>query len=353
MNVINAYLDTMFTPYPQTPRMLEAKTELHAMMEDAYQGLLAKGASHNEAVGKVITDFGNLDELAPVLGITAELAPPTASATLGPVASPAPAAAPRYEPVTLDEAKGFAEAQQRTRFRLSSAVALFVVAAIPLIVLPTAAEAGVLPFAQQTAALLGLLLLFVIVAIGVVTIIGLSREFTPYARLRDGRFSRNPVVTGWVQDLAQRHERGRIRALQFAVVCWVLSPAPVLLLSLIPKHSPMQGFWSVLGVAGTLLMVAVGLLILLPATWANTVSETLAKTGNQPNEEDDSEHSLVGVIGAFYWPLVVAVYLAWSFGGNAWGESWIIWPICGVLFGAIAGGVSGIESYRKRQRPRP
>ena len=74
MNAIHAYLETMFSPYPQTPRMLEAKTELQAMMEDAYQGFVAKGASHNEAVGRVITDFGNLDELAPVLGITGEIA---------------------------------------------------------------------------------------------------------------------------------------------------------------------------------------------------------------------------------------------------------------------------------------
>src|SRR5690606_35764207 len=89
MNVINAYLDTMFSPYPTTPKMLEAKTELQAMMEDAYQGLISKGVSHNEAVGKVITDFGNLDELAPVLGITAELHPPQSESEPATAAAPA------------------------------------------------------------------------------------------------------------------------------------------------------------------------------------------------------------------------------------------------------------------------
>ena len=78
MNVIIAYLETMFSPYPQTPRLLEAKSELQAMMEDAYNGLIASGSSHNEAVGQVITDFGNLDELAPVLGISAEIHPAAA-----------------------------------------------------------------------------------------------------------------------------------------------------------------------------------------------------------------------------------------------------------------------------------
>lgn len=356
MNVIHAYLETMFSPYPQTPRMLEAKTELQAMMEDAYQGFVAKGASHNEAVGRVITDFGNLDELAPVLGIAGEIAPQLGpEASLGtPNAAASSAAAQTnasaYPAVTLEEAQGFAEAQHRTRYRLATAVALFVMAAIPLIVLPTAAESGVLPISQNAAALIGLLLLFAMVAFGVVTIIGLSREFTPFARLREGKFSRNPVVTVWAEDLAKTHDRGRITALQISVMCWVLSPAPVLLLSLIPAHSERQGLWGVFGVAGTLVMVAIGLLILLPASWASTALDTLTKGGKRPEEEDDDEHSLVTVIAAFYWPLVVAIYLAWSFIGNAWGESWIIWPICGVLFGALAGGISGIESYRKRQR---
>ena len=356
MNVIHAYLETMFSPYPQTPRMLEAKTELQAMMEDAYQGFVAKGASHNEAVGRVITDFGNLDELAPVLGIAGEISP-----QLGPETSPgtpntaasstaAQTNTPAYPAVTLEEAQGLADAQQRTRYRLATSVALFVMAAIPLIVLPTAAESGLLPIPQNAAALIGLLLLFVMVAFGVITIIGLSREFVPFARLREGKFSRNPVVTVWAEDLAKTHERGRIRALQISVMCWVLSPAPVLLLSLIPAHSELEGLWGVLGVAGTLVMVAAGLLILLPASWASTVLDTLTKGGKRPEEDDDDEHSLVTVIAAFYWPLVVAIYLAWSFIGNAWGESWIIWPICGVLFGALAGGISGIESYRKRHR---
>lgn len=350
MNVIHAYLETMFSPYPQTPRMLEAKTELQAMMEDAYQGLTAKGISHNEAVGKVITDFGNLEELAPVLGITNEIRPePAVTAAEGTPAATSAPTAPQHPAVTLEEAEGFADAQQRTRFRLATAVALFVVASIPLIVLPTAAETGLLPISENAAAIIGLLLLFVLVAAGVVTIIGLSREFAPFARLREGKFSRNPVVTGWAEDLALRHERSRTTALQISVMCWVLSPAPVLLLSLIPAASPLQDFWSVIGVAGTLIMVAIGLLILLPATWANTVMETLTKGGKHHADEDD-ERSLVTVIAAFYWPLVVAIYLAWSFIGNAWDRSWIIWPICGVLFGALAGGISGVESYRKRQR---
>ena len=58
MDVIIAYLETMFSPYPPSPRLDEAKAELRAMMEDAYSSLISEGKSHNEAVGQVITEFG-------------------------------------------------------------------------------------------------------------------------------------------------------------------------------------------------------------------------------------------------------------------------------------------------------
>ena len=73
MDVIIAYLETMFSPYPPSPRLDEAKAELRAMMEDAYSSLISEGKSHNEAVGQVITEFGNLDELAETLGISTEI----------------------------------------------------------------------------------------------------------------------------------------------------------------------------------------------------------------------------------------------------------------------------------------
>lgn len=39
------------------------------MMEDKYNELISEGKSENEAVGTVISEFGNLDELAETLGL--------------------------------------------------------------------------------------------------------------------------------------------------------------------------------------------------------------------------------------------------------------------------------------------
>ena len=36
-----------------------------------------------------------------------------------------------------------------------------------------------------------------------------------------------------------------------------------------------------------------------------------------------------------FWPLIVAIYLSYSFFTDDWGRSWIIWPIAAVLFTLI------------------
>jgi hypothetical protein len=50
-------------------------------------------------------------------------------------------------------------------------------------------------------------------------------------------------------------------------------------------------------------------------------------------------------IAAIYWPVVTAVYLAYSFITNDWQRSWIVWPVAGVLFG----GISAVCSARRRR----
>ena len=69
METIRNYLNAMFAGLPDTPEVRRAYEELAAMMEDKYTELTEEGVSENEAVGTVISEFGNLEELAQTLGI--------------------------------------------------------------------------------------------------------------------------------------------------------------------------------------------------------------------------------------------------------------------------------------------
>lgn len=338
MNVIIAYLETMFGAYPQTPRLLEAKAELHSMMEDAYTSLIAAGRSENEAVGQVISDFGNLEEVAPVLGITSDITPgETAAVSQHPV-------------VALEEAKAYAAAQEGIRFRVTSAVVLFVLSPVLLLLLPVAAESGTLQMADAVAQFIGLLTVLVLVGSGVLLLVNTSRETSPYKHIAEGRFVTSPDVVRWADALADQHEHARIRALQIAIGLWILAAAPMIAFGLLLEDSPHSDLWSALGVVLVLVMVAAGLAILLPKTWAHTVAEMLRQGTKAGSGKVDDKDGIIAVIAAIYWPLLTAIYLAWSFIGDAWAVSWIIWPVGGVLFGAIAAGSGAIENYRNSRR---
>ena len=43
------------------------------------------------------------------------------------------------------------------------------------------------------------------------------------------------------------------------------------------------------------------------------------------------------------WPIVVAVYLGWSFLSGNWGITWIVFPVAALIFGAISTAVKKDE----------
>lgn len=69
METIINYFDHIFMALPLTAEVQKAKDELLGMAEDRYHELKEQGKTENEAVGTVIEEFGNIDELASDLGV--------------------------------------------------------------------------------------------------------------------------------------------------------------------------------------------------------------------------------------------------------------------------------------------
>ncbi|MBC9944547.1 hypothetical protein ICL81_08505 [Leucobacter sp. cx-328] len=129
----------------------------------------------------------------------------------------------------------------------------------------------------------------------------------------------------------------------------MFAPLPLVLLALLAQE-PSRGAWLLVGVAITLVMVAIGIATLVSASWARSVSQILSARGPVAAHLVNTEQAdggIIGVIASFYWPFVVIAYLLWSFIGNAWNISWLIFPIAGLLFGAIAAGTGSVSAYRK------
>jgi len=69
MDQINSYVDAMFAKLPNTRAVEEMKQNILENMQERYSELLSEGKTENEALGAVISQFGNIDEVKKELGI--------------------------------------------------------------------------------------------------------------------------------------------------------------------------------------------------------------------------------------------------------------------------------------------
>ena len=332
MDTIETFLDAMFAPYPATPRLTEARGELRAMMEDAYNDAIAHGKTHNEAVGQVITDFGNLEELAPVLGIAADIRPDAEPQAAPAADTPTGPSQPAYPVVTLPEAQALAQAKRSTASTLARAVSTFVCAPALLIALTSLTGTGWISISNNTATFIGVAFTLLLVGLGVVMLVQRRAAFSSVHHLIEGRFTPDPVVTAWAARERLNQETVRTRRLTIAVFLCIVSALPILAASMLGSSQGSPSGLSGVGVAISLAIIATGLSIYLPASWASSTYTALTHSGG--SEEDDAP--LINFVASIYWPGMVVIFLVWSFAFNAWKFSWIMWPIAGALFGLFA-----------------
>lgn len=76
MEIIMNYIESMFAGVPVTDATKRLREDITANMSDKYEELVKEGKSGNEAIGTVISEFGNIDEVLTEMGVSrVELAP--------------------------------------------------------------------------------------------------------------------------------------------------------------------------------------------------------------------------------------------------------------------------------------
>ena len=326
MTVIDSYLDTLFAPYPDTARLREARTELRALMEDQQQALIESGRTESQAVGAVIAEFGSLEEVAAELGISAELS--GSGAGTDPTA---PAA------LSTDRAEEYVEAVHRGRWAPAVAIPLFVLSALPLLLLIAIDDDAPSGWALGA----GLTTLLVLVAVGVVILVVQGSRMEEFEDVTDGRFTLTPPVRDLALALRREHRRERTLATGAAVLLWILAAVPVILAGVLSDPGSLAPLY---GVCATLAMVALGLWLLLSAAWSDTAASALLQEVDEDDLAVTSTSPAIRVVAAVYWPVAAAVYLAWSFLGGDWGITWVIWPIAGVLYAGLWSASAALAS---------
>ena len=242
--------------------------------------------------------------------------------------------------VGMEEANAFLKIKEDNSRRVALGVMLCILSPVALILLGGAQSFGLLKWSENAAGGVGLLILmlFIVPAVGLFVVSNL--RITPYEYLEKEPVETLYGVTGMVREKKERFQPVHTRYLLIGIMLCVASSIP-LFISMIFRE---ESFRTVLGIASILVLAAVGVLLIVRVSivWGSYQMLLEEQEYSRENKERNKHY---GYIGGIYWCLVTAAFLAWSFIGNAWERSWIIWPVAGVAFGAVV-GIAG--ALRKR-----
>lgn len=231
--------------------------------------------------------------------------------------------------VTLTEANEFLEWRRSASVRIAVATFLCIFSVIPLFVLSAVSMYLPVNISENIAGFLGLTILLVLVAIAVSIFVFCGFRNAPYEFLDGESFDTEYGVKGMVKE-KQKAYKGTYVLLNIVGVCvLIISPIPLFLCTLTENE-----FLMVIMLSVTIFLAGIGvmLLIISGVRWASM--QKLLSEGDF-TEDNKKKYKLKETISNIYWVIVVAVYLGWSFITNKWGETWIVWPIAGVLFGGV------------------
>ncbi|EXJ24469.1 hypothetical protein ADIAL_0035 [Alkalibacterium sp. AK22] len=308
--IIREYVEQMFKSVPLTEETYQLKQDMLANMEDKYEHLIAEGATENEALGVVITEFGNIDELLTEMGIRKDT-----EKTVD-----------HYPTMESDAVDGYIKSRQTMGLRIGLGVWSILTGVGGMLTLfglaPTLNMPGVIGVI--------FLLPFLIIGIGLLIMEGLrSRDLQAY----QSPFVLLPDLRDEIADRKKAYEKSLAFSIMMGVALCILSFVPLLI-----------GLWtttlSVLpGIGLMLVLIGIGVVFFVYGGNSYYAFTVLLENGKDPAcfeeavKADKRMKKLNYIIDEIYWPVIVLVYLGLGFiiGGNVWSWSWILFVLGGIL----------------------
>lgn len=231
--------------------------------------------------------------------------------------------------VSMEEAHEFLMIKEKSRFMIAIATFLCIISPAFLIWIGGAAEYGFLNIHENTAGTLGLVVLVILIAIAVTIFMFSASKTRKFEFLEEENFELEYGVSSMLKQRQEEFHPSYTKYNIMGVLLCILSPIP-LFISGINEND----FLQVTAVALLLLIVALGVycFIIVGVKWS--ALQQLLQEGDYSRKKKQ-QSSITGTIAGSYWLIVTAIYLFISFTQNNWNQSWIIWPVAGVLFAAL------------------
>lgn len=243
--------------------------------------------------------------------------------------------------VTMEQAADYLALRQAAAPKLALATLLCVLSPVALLLLAALSDRPGAALSENAAAGIGLCVLLVLVAAAVAVFITCAAQVKAYAFLETEPFETAYGVTGMVRErraaAAPEHTRGKVAG---TVLC-ILSAVPLFIAVCLDGPDLLY----VGAVCLLLVLAGVGSALFVYGGVYQAAMDRLLEEGDyvRPRKR---QNGVVGAISSIYWLTVTAAYLLWTF-GPWWDaqpqDTWILWAVAGVLYGAVMALVRGIR----------
>ncbi|WP_346885838.1 permease prefix domain 1-containing protein [Clostridium sp. UBA4395] len=328
METIRNYLENIFSRLPKSAEIIKLKDELLSNMEEKYWELKESGKTENEAIGIVISEFGNIDELIKELGIENRKQ------------------LDNIPTITMEEAENYMRDKVKYGKLIAVGVMLCILAPAILMFTHNIIIGGVFGTEINVETLEGLSVipLFILIAIAVGLFIYAGTQLDKYKYLEDD-FICPLHVQQRVKIKKEEFSSNFTKLNIIGVTLCVLSPVALIGISAIGGYD--NDILSNYGAIVLLIMVAIAVFIFVRVGNINNSYNALLQI-EEYSSKCKENNTVIGDVASVVWPIATAIFLIWGLGFNGWHICWIIFPITGILFGAFSGVYALIKRNNKR-----
>lgn len=284
--------------------------------------------------GTSVPELERIIELSRVFGVSTDalLLEQSPIDYFAPEPAPAPleseiADVPRM--VSLEEGRTYYALVQDMAKRIALGVSLCILSPIPLLVLCGLAELPHPFISENFAGGFGVAVLLLMVALSLPLFIPAGIALSKYEYLEKELFLPGSGLEDSMAEQKKQLMPGFTRGITLGVVLCILGVAQLVLISSLQDAA----FPSIMAVVGLLALVSLAVHIFIRVGLPVDACDKLLQTGDYTREKKDLQQQWGGI----YWCFMLALYLGISFITENWKETWIVWPVAGVLFVPFCG----------------
>ena len=239
--------------------------------------------------------------------------------------------------VSLDEANDFLNLRRKLSGWMAAAVSLFILSPIPTIV-----EYGYFGLSEDLDSTVGVAVLLVMVAVGVAVLILCGLQLSKYDFLEKECISLQYGIEGIVAKKKEEFAKTFRVHIAVGVALCIVGPIPLILQS--EAADAIQTFMVVFLLAA----VALAVFLFVRAGMIQGSFEQLLQQNDYTPENKDWSKMIRPIAGA-YWCVATAIFLVVCFRTEEFKYAGLIWPVAGVLFGALMLIMRGIYQAKRKK----